>query len=161
MDSFLLSHHLVRNCIINDWLCSSVAIWPADIRLASDCTQRFKVTFNQCFHVRVTSVSAGRFKSVCLLLVLCTLSCHSFVLLFLLVVVYSYCSVYLRLDFCLDNVYIYKYWRWRTPITVIKYIYIIIADLLVDLLGVYLGILSDNKACYHRPTCFTALLEIT
>ena len=36
-----------------------------------------------------------------------------------------------------------------------------IGELRVDLQDVYSGILSDNKACYHRPTGFTALLEMT
>ena len=36
-----------------------------------------------------------------------------------------------------------------------------IGELQVDILDVYSGILSDNKACYHRSTGFTALLEIT
>ena len=35
---------------------------------------------------------------------------------------------------------------------------LIIGELRVDLLDVYSGILFDNKACYHGPMGFTALL---
>ena len=38
---------------------------------------------------------------------------------------------------------------------------ITIVELQVDRLDVNSSILSDTKACYHRPTGFTALLEIT
>ena len=37
----------------------------------------------------------------------------------------------------------------------------VIGKLQVDLLDVYLAYLSDNNTCYHMPTSFTGLLEIT
>ena len=56
-------------------------------------------------------------------------------------------------DWCNLNGHTSKMWQ--------KFYLLSLGELLVDVLNGSSGILSENKACYHRPAGFIVLLEIT